>query len=122
MEIFVQPGPTGDIQTLLLSQDTISTVFLITHTGTFLGPVSVQTASYPVCRLVVPLHDVPVGSGFNRKGILEETLINNLASCYCINNSCGNNLVFNNDMVIKTIGGGWSRPSIGRTPVMWSVM
>lgn len=108
MEIFIQPGPTGDIQTLILSQDTdFDGVLDYSYQAPFLvsgvcanGVISCDAGLWSHCTTYQWVADAA------GRASLEETLINNLASCYCINNSCGNNLVFNNGMVIKTIGGG----------------
>ncbi len=107
MDIFVQPGPSGDIQTLLVSQDTdFDGVLDYSYQAPFLvsgvcanGIISCDAGLWSHCTTYRWVAD---GSG---RASLQETLINNLAGCFCINNSCGSNLAFN-DMAIKTIGGG----------------
>ncbi len=107
MEILVQPGPSGDIQTLLVSQDTdFDGVLDYSYQAPLLisgvcanGVISCDAGLWSHCATYRWIAD------HTGRASLQETLINNLASCFCINNSCGTNLAFN-DMVIKTIGGG----------------
>lgn len=109
LEVLVQPGSSGDITTLIVSQDmdfngTLDYTYqvpVIVSGVCSNGVISCETGTWNFCRAFRWATDT---SG---KIVLEETLNTNLGGCYCINNSCGNNLVFNNiDTVIRSVGGG----------------
>jgi len=109
MEILVQPGASGDISTLIISQDTnfdgnldytFQSPFAVSGVCTN-GIISCDPGTWNYCRALRWASDAA------GKVFLEETLNTNLGGCYCINNSCGSNLAFTNiESLIKSIGGG----------------
>lgn len=109
MEVLVQPGASGDITTLVVSQDTDFNGSLdYTYRVPFEvsgvcanGVIGCNTGTWDYCRAYKWTSDTA------SKIILEETLNTELGGCFCINNSCGNNLVINNmAYVMKSLGGG----------------
>ncbi len=109
MEVLIQPGATGDITTFIVSQDTnfdgnldytfqapfpvsgICANGVITcNPGTWTNCQTYQWASDTSGR--VSLQSVPLTA---------------LGGCFCVNNSCGANLVFGNTpTIMNVIGGG----------------
>ncbi len=109
MEILIKPGSSGDITTLIVSQDTnfdgnpdyaYQSPFVASGVCTN-GIISCNPGTWNYCRALRWVSDTA------GKVSLEETLNTNLGGCYCINNSCGNNLALANiEYLLKSIGGG----------------
>ena len=107
LEVFAQPGSTGDLATVATKQDTdfdgiydyaynLSNVSGVCANGVIsCNPGTWEGCSYYTWIATegkVLLSSVPE--------------IKQLAGCNCINNSCGSNLVWNNlDTVLKDLGG-----------------
>ena len=112
LQILIQPGPTGDLATVMVAQDTtasgrfdytfnvgvpVSGVcangFISCSPGTWVGCQPYSWSSDLAGRLSI----VPVG-------------ISSLGGCYCINDSCaveGSSLAFaNSSILLKDLGGG----------------
>ncbi len=110
LDIFVQPGSTGDIQTMIIKQDTdfdggfdyAYTVPIIVSGVCVNGFISCQQGTWNQCRYFYWKVDDAL-----KVSVQEKTDINGLAGCFCINSSCGSNLVWSNmDYVLTTLGGG----------------
>ena len=109
MEVLIQPGVTGDIDTFIVSQDT---TFSGTLDYTFEVPFPVSgicangvigcdAGAWTNCRSYQWTSDT---SG---RATLQAVSLTALGGCFCINNSCGANLVFDNTpTVMNVIGGG----------------
>ena len=107
--LFVQPSGTGDLSTVEVRQD-------LDYDG---NPDYVYALSFPVSGVCANgvisctpgtwnnCHYFTWSTGNDGKVALnEETSIGSLAGCYCINSSCGSNLVWNNlAIVLKDMGG-----------------
>jgi len=107
--LFVQPSGTGDLSTVEVRQD-------LDYDG---EPDYVYALSFPVSGVCANgvisctpgtwnnCHYFTWSTGNDGKVALnEETSIGSLAGCYCINSSCGSNLVWNNlVIVLKDMGG-----------------
>lgn len=109
LEVFVQPGATGDLSTMIIGED-------LDFDG---------TADYSY-RVPVPVSGVCANgiisctpgtwenclnyrwtADSSGRVSLQDTFPDNLGGCYCINTGCGNNLVWNNAQVIlQDLGGG----------------
>jgi len=109
LEVFIQPSATGDLQQVIVSQD-LNTDGTIdnAHTVPALvsgvcanGFISCNAGSWSNCRYYTWTAD--------SDGRVSEApaSITDLGGCYCINSSCGSNLVWvNSAIVLKDIGGG----------------
>ncbi|MBT0663152.1 hypothetical protein KI809_02460 [Geobacter pelophilus] len=109
LEVFIQPSGTGDLQQVIVSQD-LNTDGTIdnAHTVPALvsgvcanGFISCNAGSWSNCRYYTWAADAD--------GRVSEApaSITDLGGCYCINSSCGSNLVWvNSAIVLKDIGGG----------------
>lgn len=109
LELLAQPAGTGDIGTLTISRDkdldgTIDQTLTLPVAVSGIcanGVISCQAGTWDQCRN----YQWAVGSDGNLK--LTEVDMTALAGCYCINNSCGSNLVWGNmASVLKDLGGG----------------
>lgn len=109
LELLVQPGSTGDIDRLVVSQDTDfdgsfdkSSTLPVQVSGICAnGVISCQPGTWNQCNAF----KWDVGSDHALK--LTQVDLPALAGCYCINNSCGTNLAFGNlNEVLKDLGGG----------------
>ena len=109
LSVFVQPASTGDLQTLIVSEDLdmdgkpdcsyqlpvrISGVcangFISCDAGTWNNCSYYQWTAYSTGKVQAA-----------------KAQITDLGGCYCINSSCGSNLVWNNlGIVLKDLGGG----------------
>ena len=109
LEVLVQPSATGDIGTVRISQDRdFDGSFDIS--GTLPAPVSgicangiiaCQPGTWNECHYFK--WDVDTAKALK----LSEVAMPELAGCYCVNNSCGANLVWGNlDAILKDLGGG----------------
>ncbi|WP_184099190.1 hypothetical protein [Sphingopyxis panaciterrulae] len=109
LELLVQPGAGGDITTVRIARDkdidgtfdSVSTLPVPVSGICANGVISCQPGSWTGCRTF----QWDVDSGGDLK--LSEVEMPELAGCYCINNSCGANLVMGNlPSVLKDLGGG----------------
>ena len=109
MEVLIQPGPTGDLQTVIVHQDTnldndmdyvYQPPFAISGVCAN-GVISCDPGTWTNCRTYA------WSAAANSQVTLAEVVLNDLGGCYCINRSCGSNLVFSNiSVVLKDIGAG----------------
>ena len=110
IEMLVQPQGSGDIGTLRISRDkdldgtfdqTLNVPVPVSGICAN-GIISCQPGSWNACQ---PFKwDVDAGSGDLK---LTAAALPDLAGCYCVNNSCGTNLVWGNmTSVLKDLGGG----------------
>ncbi len=108
LEVFIQVYPQGDVA-IITGQDTdldgnIDYSYQVPFPVSGVcanGIISCDPGTWDNCRYYRWSTD---GSG--RIGV-EEVYITELGGCYCINNDCGNNLVWSNlQTVLKDIGGG----------------
>lgn len=109
LQVLIQPAATGDIGSVRISQDTdFDGSFDKTSTlGTPIsgicanGVISCQPGSWNQC------HYLKWDLDSTKALTLSEVGMPELAGCYCLNNSCGTNLVFGNlPEVLKDLGGG----------------
>lgn len=109
LELIAQPASTGDIGTLRISRDkdldgsVDQTLTLPVPVSGICanGVVSCRPGTWNQCKSF----QWDVASGGDLK--LTEVGLTDLAGCYCINNSCGSNLVWGNmASVLKDLGGG----------------
>ncbi|BAV63215.1 hypothetical protein KFK14_07400 [Sphingobium phenoxybenzoativorans] len=109
LELIAQPASTGDIGTLRISRDknldgaVDQTLTLPVPVSGICanGVVSCQPGTWNLCKSF----KWDVASGGDLK--LTEVGLTDLAGCYCVNNSCGSNLVWGNmASVLKDLGGG----------------
>jgi hypothetical protein len=109
MEIFVQPSASGDLVNVIVSQDidmngttdySFSVPFAISGACAN-GVMSCTPGTWNNCQAY------KWTSEEDGKVSLAVTEITNLGGCYCINSSCGSNLVWNNlPVVLRSLGGG----------------
>ena len=109
LEILVQPSGTGDISTVRIARDknldgsfdSLSNLPVSVSGICANGILSCQSGSWNECRSFQ--WDVDTAGDLK----LTEVAMPELAGCYCINNSCGTNLVMGNlPSVLKDLGGG----------------
>ena len=109
LEILAQPGSTGDITSLRISRDKdLNGAFDQTLTLPMPvsgicanGVIACQPGTWNQCRS----YKWDVSAAGDLK--LTEVDLTALAGCYCVNNSCGSNLVWGNmAATLKDIGGG----------------
>lgn len=109
LEVLIQPGGTGDITGVRISQDTDLDGSL-DRSGTISRPISGICANGVVsCEpgTWTRCHYFSWAADAARALSLAEVAMPELAGCYCVNNSCGANLVWGNlDDVLKDLGGG----------------
>lgn len=110
LEILVQPSGSGDITTLVVSEDTdMDGTFDYAYQVPFPvsgicanGVVSCDTGTWNNCT-----HYKWDTDPNTAKVLLSESSVDILGGCYCINSSCGSSLVWNNlGIVLKDLGGG----------------
>lgn len=108
MEVLVQPSGTGDLGTVRISRDTdfngsldsVSSLPVPVSGICANGVISCQTGTWNQCRYFRWEADAAALR-------LAEVEMPELAGCYCINNSCGTNLAWNNlPSVLGDLGGG----------------
>ena len=109
LELIAQPASTGDIGMLRISRDQ-NLDGAVDQTLTLPMPVSgicangvisCQPGTWNQCKSF----QWEASSGGDLK--LSEVALTDLAGCYCVNNSCGSNLVWGNmASVLKDLGGG----------------
>ena len=109
LEIFVQPGATGDLGTVIVKQDLDfdTTAEYVFHVPVRIsgvcanGFISCNAGTWENCSYYNWQTDASLQIGVRAAGGIRE-----LAACYCINNSCGSDLVWSNiSHVLKDIGG-----------------
>ncbi|SNS67929.1 hypothetical protein SAMN06295912_11247 [Sphingomonas laterariae] len=109
VELLAQPGSTGDISTLRISRDkdidgTVDQTLMLPMPVSGIcanGVIACQPGTWNQCR---SYRWEVSGAGDLKLGEVEQT---DLAGCYCVNNSCGSNLVWGNmASVLKDLGGG----------------
>ena len=109
LEVLIQPSGTGDLQQVIVSQDlntdgTIDNVHTVPAMVSGVcanGFISCTAGSWSNCKYFTWAADAD--------GRVTEApaSITDLGGCYCINSSCGSNLVWvNSAIVLKDIGGG----------------
>lgn len=109
LKIFVQPSGTGDLSQTIISIDTnLDSRMDYSYRVPFVvsgvcgnGIISCNAGTWANCRYYkwVADNDVRVR--------LREVALTDLGGCYCINSSCGSNLVWTNlPIVLRDIGGG----------------
>ncbi|MDB5575722.1 MAG: hypothetical protein JWR80_898 [Bradyrhizobium sp.] len=109
MEVLIQPSATGDIGTIQIARDT-------DLDGTVDNRVTLPVAVSGICANGViactpgtwtQCHYLRWDTDSARNLKLTEGQMGELAGCYCINNSCGTNLVWANlPSVLGDLGGG----------------
>jgi len=109
LELFVQPSATGDLASVIVSQDTnmdgttdynYAAPFAISGVCTN-GVISCTPGTWTSCTYHM------WSSDDGGRVSLQPTMANNLGGCYCINTNCGSNIVWNNlAVVLKGLGGG----------------
>lgn len=109
LEVFIQPSGTGDLQQVIVSQDlntdgTIDNVHSVPSLVSGVcanGFISCNAGTWSNCKYYTWAADTA--------GRVTEApaSITDLGGCYCINSSCGSNLVWvNSAIVLKDLGGG----------------
>jgi hypothetical protein len=109
LEVLIQPSGSGDLQKVIVSQDlntdgsidNLYTVPALVSGVCANGFISCSAGSWSNCSYYTWAATVD--------GRVTEApaSINDLGGCYCINSSCGSNLVWvNSAIVLKDIGGG----------------
>jgi hypothetical protein len=109
LEIFMQPGSTGDLGTVIVGED-------LNFDGTTDYSFQVPFPVSGVCAngLIACTPGTWLDCSFFRwtadaegRLSLPQASLFDLGSCYCINNDCGNNLVWQNlPVVLQDLGGG----------------
>lgn len=109
LEVFIQPGGTGDLQKVVISQDldtngTFDSVYTLPRTVSGVcgnGYISCNQGTWNNCQYY------RWAAGADGKIADVSASITDLGGCYCINSSCGSNLVWvNSAIVLKDLGGG----------------
>lgn len=108
LQVFIQPGSSGDLQVLYMSQDmdfdgnfdyTYSPMKVVSGVCAD-GYISCDEGTWENCGYWA----WEVNSG---KITSTQTSIQSVSGCYCINNSCGSSLAFNNvERILNALGGG----------------
>jgi len=109
LKVFIQPSPSGDLGLVMVSQDldmnnstdySYSVPYIVSGVCAN-GVISCSAGTWQNC---IPYKWVADSSG---RVSLQSVALTDLGGCYCINNSCGSNLVWNNlSTVLKSLGGG----------------
>ncbi len=109
LELLIQPSGTGDLQQVLISQD-LNTDGAIDNVHVVPNLVSGVCANgYISCNAGTWDNCLPFRWTSDAAGRITEApaAITDLGGCYCINSSCGSNLVWmNSGIVLKDLGGG----------------
>ena len=109
LEVLIQPDSTGDIGTVTISRDTdldgkvdSSSRLPVPVSGICAnGVIACEPGSWRQCHYF--RWDVDAANALK----LTEGEMTDLSGCYCVNNSCGANLVLGNlPTVLKDLGGG----------------
>ena len=120
LTIIIQPGAGGDITSVRIMQDTdmddeVDYDFMLPFRVSGVcgnGLISCGSGTWGNC------HYYKWDVDSNDKLILEEgDFGGRLGGCYCINNSCGSNLVWNNlQSILSSLGGGASGAMMNKHP------
>ncbi len=109
LELFIQPAGTGDLQQVIISQD-LNTDGAFDHVYSLSRPVSgVCGNGYISCDPATWNNCQYFKWSAGPDGRIADlsASITDLGGCYCINQSCGSNLVWSNSSVIlQDLGGG----------------
>lgn len=109
VEVLIQPSGTGDITYTVISQD-INLDGTPEYTVSFNTPISgVCADGFISCNPGTWTNCTYYKWQADNTGKISvvEGSLSNLSSCYCINSSCGSNLVWNNlATVLEDLGGG----------------
>lgn len=109
LEAFMQPGPTGDLATVIIGADldfdgTTDYSYQVPFPVSGVcgnGVISCTPGTWSDCRRYIWQAD-PEG-----RISLQEDFYNRTGGCYCINSDCGSNLVWSNaKVVLQDLGGG----------------
>lgn len=109
LELLAQPNATGDIGTLSISRDkdldgSFDEALTVPVPASGIcanGIISCTPGTWDACRFF--RWDTSATGSLK----LSEAELTDLAGCYCVNNSCGSNLVWGNmASVLKDLGGG----------------
>ena len=110
LEVLIQPGPTGDIGTLTVRQDTdFDDAMDASYTSPVIasgvcanGIISCAPGTWSNCRFYRWQADLDSSVFLSEVGGIAD-----LAGCYCVNASCGGDLVWRNPAyILKDLGGG----------------
>jgi len=110
LEIFAQPSSSGDLAGVYVKQDTN-----FDNTVDYVYNLSVQVSG--VCANGIISCDAGTWNNCSyykwtaddeaKVSLAPVSSIADLAACYCVNNNCGGNLVWNNiNIILKDLGGG----------------
>ncbi|MGA3282505.1 MAG: hypothetical protein ABSD50_16170 [Smithella sp.] len=109
VDILIQPGATGDLTTVMVSQDT-KLNGQINYQFNMPFPVSGICGNGVIqCNPGTWNNCIFWAWTANTQGQLsiQQTDYTQMGGCYCINNSCGNNIAWTNlPLVLKDLGGG----------------
>ncbi len=109
MEVLIQPGATGDITTFIVSQDTnfdgnLDYTYEVPFPVSGLcanGVIACTPGTWTNCQTY------QWTSNGSEQVSLAVVPLTALGGCFCVNNSCGTNLVFDNTpTIMNVIGGG----------------
>ncbi len=110
VELFAQPGPSGDLTGVSIRQDTdfdgnpdyVFNVPVRVSGVCANGIISCDAGAWDNCA-----YYTWIANDHLEVSLVQKPSIGSLAACYCINNSCGGELVWNNlGLVLKDLGGG----------------
>jgi hypothetical protein len=123
MEVLIQPGTTGDIDTFIVSQDTtFSGTLNYTYEVPFPvsglcanGVIACAPGTWTNCQTYQWTSN---GSGQVSLAVAPLTA---LGGCFCVNNSCGANLVFDNTQTIMNVIGGGVASAIQKNDSRYAI-
>lgn len=120
LEVFVQPASSGDLGVVIIRQDMdldgnpdYSYQVPVTVSGVCAnGVISCDSGTWNNCKYYAWTSDD------NNNVSIKKVDITELGGCYCINNACGNNLVWQNiGVVLRSLGGGAAGSVMVKNPV-----
>lgn len=120
LEILAQPGATGDLTTVLVSQDLNVDGSVEQHytlpmavSGVCAnGIVTCRPGTWQDCQGWAWQAEPQGGLSLEHRGTAT------LGGCYCINSHCGNNLAMSNlDQVLRSLGGGAAGAMMAANPL-----
>lgn len=109
LEVFMQPGPSGDLSTVIVGEDlnfdgTTDYSYRLPYPVSGVcanGIIACAPGTWTDCQ-----HYLWTADATGRVS-LQGTSPDNVGGCYCINSDCGSNLVWSNAQVIlRDLGGG----------------
>lgn len=109
LELFIQPAGTGDLQQVVISQDnnadgTTDNVYAVPVLVSAVcanGFISCTAGTWQNCT------NYSWGTDASNNVSAIPASLTDLGGCYCINSSCGSNLVWqNSSIILKDLGGG----------------